>query len=51
VISTTPGTKRMVPGGLSAVDQQKIFESHAMKVYPRLKDQIARQATAHAQVR
>jgi 4-oxalmesaconate hydratase len=40
-------TRRYVDGaaGLSAADKQKIFEGNAMKVYPRLKDQIAKQAT------
>jgi 4-oxalmesaconate hydratase len=43
-------TRRYVDGaaGLSAADKQKIFEGNAMKVYPRLKDQIAKQARLNA---
>jgi 4-oxalmesaconate hydratase len=44
-------TRRYIDGaaGLSAADRQKIYEANAMKVYPRLKNAIARQrATAAA---
>jgi 4-oxalmesaconate hydratase len=44
-------TRRYVDAaaGLSAPDRQKIYEANAMKVYPRLKNAIARQrATAAA---
>jgi 4-oxalmesaconate hydratase len=43
-------TRRYVDGaaGLSAADKQKIFEGNAMKVYPRLKDQITKQSRANA---
>jgi 4-oxalmesaconate hydratase len=39
-------TKRYVDGaqGLNAADKQKIFEGNALKVYPRLKKQIEKQA-------
>ena len=41
-------TKRYVDNapGLSAADKAKIFEGNAYRAYPRLKDQIAKQAKA-----
>jgi 4-oxalmesaconate hydratase len=42
-------TKRYVDGSnLSAADKQKIFEGNALKVYPRLKAQIDKQARGNA---
>ena len=42
-ISTTAGAAT-----LSAADKQKIFEGNALKVYPRLKAQIDKQARGNA---
>jgi 4-oxalmesaconate hydratase len=41
-------TKRYIDGvsWLSTEDKRKIFEGNAMKVYPRLRKQISRQADA-----
>jgi 4-oxalmesaconate hydratase len=43
-------TKRYVDGtsNLSAADKQKVFEGNALKVYPRLKAQIEKQARGNA---
>jgi 4-oxalmesaconate hydratase len=43
-------TKRYVEGtsNLSAADKQKVFEGNALKVYPRLKTQIDKQARGNA---
>ena len=35
----------MARRGSARADKQKIFEGNALRVYPRLKDQIAKQAT------
>jgi 4-oxalmesaconate hydratase len=43
-------TKRYVENtpNLSAADKQKVFEGNALKVYPRLKAQIEKQARGRA---
>jgi 4-oxalmesaconate hydratase len=43
-------TKRYVDNtpNLSAADKQKVFEGNAMRVYPRLKGQIEKQARGNA---
>ena len=43
-------TRRYVDAtpNLSAADRQKVFEGNAMKVYPRLKAQIEKQAHGHS---
>ena len=45
--STTPSAMSTAPNSRAA-DKQKIFEGNALKVYPRLKAQIDKQAHGHS---